>query len=599
METLKRSEQKLEDTWNLEIIYKNLEEYNKDFQKVKNLLDKIQIYQGHILDSSNSLYECLSLDTEIDLLLERLRNYTQRKYDEDISNTSSQNLKGRYSNLSNEFSNITSFIVPELLEKDYKVIEKYISENPKLKRFELDLKKVFRYKEHTLAKNEEMILSELSQCLDYSDKIAKIIRNSEMQFGKIKDENGNEVQLTNQNYNLFIRSKNRQVRHDAFMEMYNTYSKYKNTLATCLEGNVAAISKINKIEKYPNSRYAALYKTRVSEEIYDNLIEIVNKRIDVLHKYYNLKKGALNLDELNLYDIFLNISTTIDKKYTFNEAKEILLDVVKIFGDEYLEKVKQILNNRYIDVYPNENKRSGAYSSFGYDTPPYILLNYQETYADVLTLIHEIGHAMHTIESREHNDYLDYRYKIFLAEVASTVNETLFNYYMLEHTTNNIEKQYIISEMLDKFKKTFFNQTMYAEFEQLIYNSYENGLVLTSKYLSDKYLELNRKYYGNSVNVNEEIKYEWARIPHLYYNFYVYKYATGISAAYYIVNRIRNKEKTAIEDYLKFLRVGDTLDPLEALKLTGADMTGGDVINTAIDMFDNLIDECKVLRKNN
>lgn len=590
MELLKRSEQKLEDTWNLELIYKNLEEYYKDEIKVKEYIEDIKKYQNHILDSSDNLLNTLELDTKMSLTIEKLHNYSQRKYDEDLSNPIYQELKGKFDNLYNEYLNATSFITPELLKSEYDKIEAFINKKEELKKYELILKRTFRYKEHTLSENEEKILSELSQVLDVSEKISGIITDSEMIFGNIKDENGNDVKLTNENYSVFIRSNDKRVRHDAFMEMYNTYSKYKNTLAACIEGNVASISKINKIRGYKNSRYASLYKNRVNEEIYDNLVNTVNNRLDVLYKYFDLKKNTLGLSELNLYDTYLNISNAPKKKYSFNEAKDIVLDVVKVLGNDYVGKMKELFDKRYIDIYPNESKRGGAYSSFGYETAPYILLNYQGDYNDVSTLIHEAGHSMHTTHSKENNDYLYYAYKIFVAEVASTVNETLFDYYMLEKAENSEEKKFIISEMMDSFKATLYRQTMFAEFEQLIYNAYENGTILTSEYLCNEYLNLNKKYFGNGVNVNEEIKYEWARIPHFYYNFYVYQYATGISAAYYIVNRIRNNEENAVSDYLKFLSAGDSVDPVDALKLAGVDMSNPDVVNSAIDMFDKLID---------
>lgn len=595
MKSIKRYEQKIDDTWNLELLYKDLADYNNDADIVKKLLDELSNYEGHIMISSSSLLECLNLDSRIGRILEKLGTYEERKYDEDLSNPIYQELNGKYDNLYNEYCKVSAFIVPEVLKSNYSDVERYIQENIELKKYELLLKRIFRYKNHTLSENEEKIISELSSALDSSDKTASIIRNSEIQFGTIKDENGEEVKLNNENFTLLLRSSDRRVRHDAFMSLYDSYSRYKDTFASCMNGNIASVSKINKIKGYKNSREAALFHNRVSEEIYDNLVDTVNKRLDVLYKYFDLKKEELKLDELNLYDTYVNLSSVPNKKYSFEEAKNIVLDVVKVFGNDYVSKIEKLFNNRWIDIYPNESKRGGAYSSGGYDTPSYILLNYQGTYNDVSTLIHEAGHSMHSEYSKENNDYLYYGYKIFVAEVASTVNETLFNYYMLEHAETVEEKKFILSEMMDDFKATLFRQTMFAEFEQLMYSEYEKGTILTSEFLNNEYLKLNKKYFGDRVKVNDEIKYEWMRIPHFYYNFYVYQYATGISAAYYIVNRIRNNEENAIDDYLSFLKSGDSLDPVEELKLAGVDMTDPMVINSAIDSFENLIEEYRKL----
>ena len=317
--------------------------------------------------------------------------------------------------------------------------------------------------------------------------------------------------------------------------------------------------------------------------------------MNVVYDYFKLKKEALKLDDFCLYDTYVNLEEGIDKKYTYEEAKKIVLDVVKVFGEDYQKTVQSAFDNRWIDIYPNKAKRGGAYSSGSYDTLPYILLNFQGEYNDVSTLIHEMGHSMHSYYSNQNNPYLYSSYKIFVAEVASTVNEMLLNYYMLEHASDNKEKRAILSDMMDLFKSTIYRQTMFSEFEDFIFNEFENGNVLTNELLSNKYYELNKLYFGDDVIINDDIKYEWERIPHLYYDFYVYQYATGLSAACYIVKRILNHEENAVSDYLKFLSTGDSMDPIEELKVAGVDMEDEKVINGAIDMFQEIINEYRSL----
>lgn len=591
MENIKRCEQLEENTWNLELIYKNIDEYNQDEKIIEDKLNKLESFKGIVLNNSTNLLECLNIDTEINRLMEKMANYAYRKYDEDISNTTYQELRGRFDSLYEKYSTISSYIIPELLKSDYSKIEDFIKENNELERYRLLLERIFRYKEYTLSENEEKIISNLTNSLTASQKIAGILRDSEMDFGEITDNQGNKVKLNNENYSLYIKDKDRKVRKNAFLQMFNTYGKYKNTLSECMNNFVGSNCKINKLKNYNNSRFASLYANRVDEKIYDNLVNVVNNRLSVIYRYFDLKKRVLNLDELNLYDTYVNLSDVSDKKYSYEEAKQIVLDVVSILGEDYKNKINETLNNRSIDIYPNEFKRSGAYSSGSFDTLPYILLNYQGTYHDVSTLIHELGHSMHSLYSIENNDYLYYSYKIFVAEVASIVNEMLLNYYMLDKTDDKTEKKYILSEMMDNFKATLYRQTMFAEFEQMMYSEYEKGTILTSEFLNNKYLEINKKYFGNDVNVNEEIKYEWMRIPHFYYNFYVYQYATGLASACYIVKRILNNEENAVNDYLNFLKSGDSLDPVDALKLAGVDISNPEVINSSIDMFDEIITE--------
>ncbi len=590
-----RSEQKIENTWDLSKIYASISDYEKDYDVVKNLMANISKYQTHILDSSKSLLELLDLDQKTERIIGKMANYAYRKYDEDLSNIDSQKLVGNFDKLYTEYSQNGSFIVPEILKGDYSLIEKYIKEEEGLKEYELLLKRIFRNKPHVLSEKEENILSSMQLIAGEPEKIAGIIRNSELQFQTIKDENGNEVKLTNENFMIYLKSRDRRVRKDAFEALYSSYNKYKETLAETLQGHVMVLSNSSKLRGFSSSKEASLFSNRVNTKVYDNLIKVVHDRMNVVYDYFKLKKEALKLDDFCLYDTYVNLEEGIDKKYTYEEAKKIVLDVVKVFGEDYQKTVQSAFDNRWIDIYPNKAKRGGAYSSGSYDTLPYILLNFQGEYNDVSTLIHEMGHSMHSYYSNQNNPYLYSSYKIFVAEVASTVNEMLLNYYMLEHASDNKEKRAILSDMMDLFKSTIYRQTMFSEFEDFIFNEFENGNVLTNELLSNKYYELNKLYFGDDVIINDDIKYEWERIPHLYYDFYVYQYATGLSAACYIVKRILNHEENAVSDYLKFLSTGDSMDPIEELKVAGVDMEDEKVINGAIDMFQEIINEYRSL----
>lgn len=590
-----RSEQKIENTWDLSKIYASISDYEKDYDVVKKLMADISKYQTHILDSSKSLLELLDLDQKTERIIGKMANYAYRKYDEDLSNVDSQKLVGNFDKLYTEYSQNGSFIVPEILKGDYSLIEKYINEEEGLKEYELLLKRIFRNKPHVLSEKEENIISSMQLIAGEPEKIAGIIRNSELQFQTIKDENGNEVKLTNENFMIYLKSRDRRVRKDAFEALYSSYNKYKETLAETLQGHVMVLSNSSKLRGFSSSKEASLFSNRVNTKVYDNLIKVVHDRMNVVYDYFKLKKEALKLDDFCLYDTYVNLEEGIDKKYTYEEAKKIVLDVVKVFGEDYQKTVQSAFDNRWIDIYPNKAKRGGAYSSGSYDTLPYILLNFQGEYNDVSTLIHEMGHSMHSYYSNQDNPYLYSGYKIFVAEVASTVNEMLLNYYMLEHASDNKEKRAILSDMMDLFKSTIYRQTMFSEFEDFIFNEFENGNVLTNELLSNKYYELNKLYFGDDVIINDDIKYEWERIPHLYYDFYVYQYATGLSAACYIVKRILNHEENAVSDYLKFLSTGDSMDPIEELKVAGVDMEDEKVINGAIDMFQEIINEYRSL----
>jgi len=596
MKLIERQEQRKEDTWDLTKIYQTIEDFDKAIETVKEETQRLVSFKGKLTSSSDILLKALTLDNEITRKIERLLNYAARKLDEDITNVENQTLQGKVERLISEVSSKTAFLAPELLRKDYSDIEKLLDENKELKEeYALLLKRLFDKKEYILTEKEERILSSLATCLDSPSKTAGILRNAELELGSIQNENQEEIPLTNENYSLFIKSKDRRVRKDAFFTMYNSYQKLKDTFTETIQGEVVKNVRIAQLRGYKSAKQASLLANRVEEKVYDNLIRTVNEKLDVLYKYFELKKEVSGLSDFSMYDTYINLAEDIKTNYSYEDAKKYILKVLEVFGEEYQETIKRAFDERWIDIYPNKGKRGGAYSSGSYDTPPYILLNYQNDYRDVSTLIHELGHSMHSYFSNKNNKYQYSSYKIFVAEVASTVNELLLNYYMLEHSKSKSEKKMILSEMMDDFKATMFRQTMFSEFENFMHEEIEKDEVLTQELLCNKYYELNQKYFGNQVIVNDEIRYEWMRIPHFYYNFYVYQYATGLACAFHIVKRIKNKEEGAIDGYLRFLSSGDSLDPIDALKLAGVDITKKETIENAIDMFDKLIDEFKSL----
>ena len=589
MKVITRDEQRKEDTWDLSKIYQTKEEFENDLTKVKEMTESLFQFKGKVMESSTRLYEALKLDTEISRKIEKLVTYAFRLLDEDLSNVENQELQGKVERLMSDVASKLSFFAPEVLKSDYETVEKFMLEEETLQEYALVLKRVFRKREHILSEKEEQVLAEVSNVLDSPSKVAGILRNSEMEFGVITDEKGEIVPLTNENYSIFVKSRDRNIRKCAFFTLYDHYRKLKDTFTETIQGEVLKNVKIAKLRKFPNAKEASLFSSRVDSCVYDHLILAVHEKMDVIYQYFALKKRVSGIADFSMYDTYINLADDVLTHYSYEEAKKIVLEVVKVFGDEYVEVVKRAFNERWIDVYPNKGKRGGAYSSGSYDTAPYILLNYQEDYRDVSTLIHELGHSMHSYFSHQNNPYPYSSYKIFVAEVASTVNEMLLNYYMLEHSNSVSDRKIILSEMMDDFKATLFRQTMFSEFEDFMHKQVEDGKVLTQEVLCNEYYRLNQLYFGSHVDVNEEIRYEWMRIPHFYYNFYVYQYATGLACACDIVRRIRANEKGAVEGYMKFLASGDSLDPVEELKLAGVDITKKETIENAIDMFHELI----------
>ena len=594
---MNREEIQEQYTWDLNKVFNNIDEFNKNYDEVKKEIHDYIKHENIMLENATNFYNAINDYYQINRKLEKLYVYTSMLFDENTSNNNNQSLKLKMSNLYDEWGEFSYFITTNILKKDYKEIEEYYKEEPRLLDYEIILKQEFRYKEHTLTDIEEKLLSNMGKLFNNNHMTYSLLKDSDITFDSIRDEEGNEVELTCSNYSIYIESTDRRVRQDAFKSLYKTYKQFINTFASTLNGSVNEIITHAKIKKYNSAIEATLYKDELSVDIYNNLIKTVNNNMDILFKYYDLKKELLNVDELHLYDIYTPIVSTFNKKYPIEDGKQLVIESLKVLGEDYINTLQEGIENRWIDVYPTKSKRTGAYSSGSYDTYPYVLLNYQDQYNDVSTLAHELGHSMHSYYARSNNDYQYGDYSLFVAEVASTVNELLLSKYLLKTSKEKDEKLFILDNLMTLFKSTIYRQTMFAEFEQDIYNSAEQDIPLTADFLSNKYYDLNKKYFGDNVTVDEEIKYEWSRIPHFYYNFYVYKYATGLSAACMIVDNILSGKENAVEDYKNFLKVGSTKNPIDSLKIAGVDLTKKEVIESALKMFDNTIEEFKKILK--
>ena len=590
---MNRSDVRVEDTWDLSKLFSSISEFNNTYDMVKEEIEDFIKYKDYDLTNKDNLLEVMNKSYEIERILDRLSAYTSLLFDEDTTNSESLSLKGRVSNLYDLYSNNSYFLVPNLLKIDYSVIKDMLSDE-RLKGYERVFENIFRYKKYTLSDKEEELLSKIGKMLGNNYDTYEMIKDADISFDSIIVD-GKEQELNNSNYTLYIEDKNRDVRKSAFKSLYKTYKQFKESFASTLYGNVKEDVVSAKIRGYSSAMEESLYHDELNMSVYNNLVDTINKHMDVVYKYYDLKKNILGLDELHLYDVYTPIVVDYDKKYDFEEAKKIVLDTVSVLGEDYVNTLRQGYIDRWVDIYPNKGKRTGAYSGGCYDSYPYILLNYQNKFDDVSTLIHESGHSMHSHYSREANSYPYGYYSIFVAEVASTVNELLLSKYMYKHSTDKKEKLFILNRLMALFRATMYRQTMFAEFEKDIYDMVENDEVLTSDLLCDKYYDINKKYFGNNVVIDNEIRYEWERIPHFYYNFYVYKYATGLSAACYIVNRILSGEENAVNDYINFLKCGKSKSPLDSLLVAGVDLSDSKVIEEAVKMFDDTIEEFKKL----
>ena len=586
-----RREVPKEFQWNLERIFKTDEEFQKEIEAVRKQIDEFAKLEGHTTESAKTFYRSITAGNEIERRLNKLYTYASMKSDEDVANTENQAKKEQVVNLYNYASSKMYFQTPELLNTEKEVIESFYQEEPKLLEHKTNIEEVYRYKPHTLPKEEEKLLSNLSSAFGNDETTYGYLTDSDLDFGTIHDENGVEVPLTDTNFSIYIKSPKREVRKEAFERLYEVYKQFQNTITATFNGAIKQNVAMAHIKHYKTSFEAALFGDELDPKVYDTLVSSVRNHLDVLHDYYRLRKEVLNLKDLHLYDVYTNLVPDTDTKYPFETAFRLVLDALKPLGDAYINDLKQAFTEGWIDIYPNKNKRGGAYSSGSYDTMPYVLLNYQDKLDDVSTLAHELGHSMHSFYTRKNQPYQYGDYPIFVAEVASTVNELLLAKHMLKVSTNKNERLAILNQLLELFKGTIYRQVMFAEFEKYAYDLVEQDEVITPDKLCKKYYELNQDYFGSDVVVDKEIAYEWEKVPHFYYHFYVYKYATGISAACHIVEGILSGDEAKRDAYLKMLANGCRENPLNTLKIAGVDMTDKEVYESAIRMFADTIEE--------
>lgn len=579
--------------WDLTKIYKDEKEWQKDFDDVKEKILKVLEYKDSFLSNGKKLYEYLKYDEEVSRKLEKIYYYAHLNYDADTLDEKYKVMTNKVSDLFTKYNELSSFVVPEILKLDEEKLNTFYKDEERLEDYRFSIENIYRFKNHTLDEEKEKMLSNLSKCLSNPEETYEALTDSDFEYDYITDEKGNKVKFNESNYSLFIKSKDRSVRKKAFEMLHNKYKKYIRTITSTYKGEVENNVVLAKIRNYDSAISAFLYSDNVPVDIYNNLIKVVNDNMNVLYDYYDLKKEMLSLDRLHMYDTYVEIINKIDKKYSFDEAKEIVIDALSVLGDKYVKNLKKAFDEKWIDIYHSKGKRSGAYSSGNFDVNPYVLLNFEGTLNDVSTLAHELGHSMHTYLSCKNNPYQYSSYEIFVAEVASTVNELLLANYMLKNSKNKDEKLAIINHILDLFKATLYRQTMFAEFEKETHKLREKGEVLTSELLSNTYYNLVKKYFGPNVLCDDLIRYEWARIPHFYYNFYVYKYATGISAASYIVDGILNNKEGALENYINFLKTGGSMYPLDELKIAGVNLNSKSVVLSAIKTFEKYLKEFK------
>ncbi|WP_188455356.1 oligoendopeptidase F [Virgibacillus oceani] len=587
----KRSEIPEELTWRLEDIFPTDEAWEEEYQSLKADIPKVENYQGKIGESAANLYELFKLQDEVSERLGKLFTYAHMRNDQDTTNSKYQEMNSKAENILTLASSSMSYIVPEILTIDEAKLNGFLEEKEELKLYGKTLDEITRQRAHILSEREEALLAEASEPLSSASNTFGMLNNADLTFPAIKNEKGEEVDLTHGRYVGFLESKDRRVREDAFKAMYDTYGKFKNTFASTLTGTVKSDNFSAKIRHYDSARQAALDNNNIDEQVYDNLVEAVNDKLPLLHRYTELRKKVLELNELHMFDMYTPLVQNVDMDIPYDKAKEYVLDGLAPLGEDYLNVLKEGFENRWIDVEENKGKRSGAYSSGAYGTNPYILLNWQDKVNDLFTLAHELGHSVHSYYTRKSQPFRYGNYSIFVAEVASTCNEALLNDYMLEHLDDEKQKLYLLNHYLEGFRGTVFRQTMFAEFEHDIHMRIQNGEPLTAEKLTEIYYDLNKKYYGEAVVSDEEIGLEWARIPHFYYNYYVYQYATGFSAATALAGKILSGEEGAVDRYLDFLKAGSSDYPIEVLKKAGVDMTSKQPILAALDVFEEKLNE--------
>lgn len=584
----KRNEIDDQYKWDLTTIYKDDEQFLEMLEKIDKEITSLQ--PKDVFKSGESLYNYLKNSDYLEMNLDKLYTYAHLNNDSDTTVAKYDEYVNKVRNIYQKYAQKTNFFEPQLLKINYKTIEKFYLECPELKEYEIYLKEIYRFKEHTLNEQEEAIIKELSKALNSSSDTYEKLTDTDMTFGNIKDEKNKTVELTESNYAIYTHSKNRRVRRSAFKKLMNKYGEFIHTISSTYSGYVNTLNGISNVYKYSNPLEQSLFADDIDVEVYDTLIKTVHENMNVIYKYYNLRNRVLKLKKSHLYDTYVELIDNDSANYSFSEAKEIVLKALSILGDDYTKILEKAFDEKWIDIYNNKGKRGGAYSSGSFLTNPFILMNFEGKLNDVSTLAHELGHSMHSYFSIKNNSYKNSNYQIFVAEIASTVNEMLLANYLLKESDEKT-KILVLNNLLDLFKATIYRQTMFAEFEEKMVLDSKKGIILTSDYLCDNYYKLVKEYFGNNVIIDKEIQNEWARIPHFYYDFYVYKYTTGLSIASYIAMEIFKGNQEMLKNYREFLKIGGRMNPRESLMTLGIDITKKDVVLNAIKLFDSYIEE--------
>jgi oligoendopeptidase F len=591
-----RKEVATEDTWRLEDIFANDEAWEKEFNEVKEQLPGVQEFQGKLGENADQLYNALQLQDKLLERLGRLYTYAHMRYDQDTTNSFYQGLDDRIKNLYSQAGSALAYIVPEILAVDEDKIKGFLQEKEELKLYEHALEEINLQRPHVLSAEQEALLAEASEVMSSPSNTFGMLNNADLEFPSIKDENGEEVEITHGRYIRFLESEDRRVREDAFKAVYKTYGSFKNTFSSTLSGNIKKDNFNARVRKYDSARHAALAGNNIPESVYENLVNTVNDNLHLLHRYVKLRRKVLGVEKLHMYDLFTPLVKNVKMEIPYAEAKDYVLKGLEPLGEEYNNVLKEGFENRWVDVYENKGKRSGAYSSGAYGTNPYILMNWQDNVNNLFTLAHEFGHSVHSYYTRKTQPYPYGSYSIFVAEVASTCNEALLNDYMLKTIDDEQKRLYLLNHYLEGFRGTVFRQTMFAEFEHMIHQKAQNNEALTADSLTKDYYELNKKYFGEEdIEIDEEIGLEWSRIPHFYYNYYVYQYATGFSAATALSRQILEEGQPAVERYIEFLKSGSSDYPIEVLKKAGVDMTSSTPIEEALKVFEEKLNEMEAL----
>lgn len=586
----KRSEVPEQFKWALEDIYATDEKWTEDLQKLKAMPERIAAFKGRLSESADTLYDFMQLSDEISVLCDSLGNYAQRRSDEDTANAKYQGFIGQLMNAYVAVNSAGSFETPEIISIEEDKLQEFYEDKPELKLYKRALDKLRRKKAHILSEAEEKILALTGEMGQSPENIYSMFSDADLRFPDAVDKDGKAHQVTHGSYIPLVQSEDRVLRKSAFESMYGTFDKFKNTCAATLSAQIKAVNFYAKARRYDSSLEAALDGTEVPVSVYKNLIEAVHDNMHYMYDYVALRKKLLGVDELHFYDLYTPVVPDADMKITFEEAKETVLKALAPMGEDYLAILKEGFENRWIDVYENEGKTSGAYSA-GARVHPYVLLNHKDTLNCMFTLAHEMGHAIHSYLSNKNQPVVYSDYVIFVAEVASTCNEALLMQYLLKNTEDKKQRAYLINYFLEQFRTTLYRQTMFAEFELKINEMVAAGESLTAEGLNELYGELNKLYFGDGIVLDDEIKLEWARIPHFYYDYYVYQYATGYSAAIALSQRILKYGEPAVKDYIGFLKGGCSTDPISLLKGAGVDMATTQPINEALATFGELVKE--------